>query len=68
MNISKKISEWLESAHLAGWKLLESTEGVAVNDFRRSLKETMLEMEVSIREEYGVNAAMIKNRLFSSGK
>ena len=68
MNISKKISEWLESAHLAGWKLLESTEGVAVNDFRRSLKETMLEMEVSIREEYGVNAAMIKNRLVSSGK
>ena len=48
--------------------MLESTEGVAVNDFRRSLKETILEMEVSIREEYGLNAAMIKNRLFSSGK
>ena len=68
MNISKKISEWLESAHLAGWKLLESTEGVAVNDFRRSLKETMLEIKVSIREEHGVDDAMIQNGLFSSGK
>ena len=48
--------------------MLESTEGVAVNDFRRSLKETMLEIKVSIREEHGVDDAMIQNGLFSSGK
>ena len=35
-----------------------------MDDFKRSIKETMLEMELSIREEYDVDAVMIQKGFF----
>ena len=35
-----------------------------MDKFRRPLKEKMLEMEVSIREEFGVDAVMIQKGFF----
>jgi DNA mismatch repair ATPase MutS len=38
--------------------------GVVVDDFKRPLEETLLEMEASIRTEYGVDAVMIQKGFF----
>jgi DNA mismatch repair ATPase MutS len=40
------------------------TVGVDVDKFKRPLKETMIEMETHIREEYGVDAVMIQKGFF----
>ena len=52
------------NAHPVEWLLRAITQGVDVVDFKRALKETMLEMEVSIRDEYEVDAVMIQKGFF----